>query len=141
MVCAGDTEDASDEVEQTSDTINRACETLFTEVLERQGVAEGISFTDFRDIMSEVQASLNMSDEAIVASVVAKVPPNDSDEDDIENDSTGNSGSTVTEAAWYVSLMWVFAKKRGLAEKLAHSLSEFEATVVAARPPGHQTKI
>ncbi|KAH8034014.1 hypothetical protein HPB51_018525 [Rhipicephalus microplus] len=63
-----------------------------------------------------------MSDEAIVASVV-EVSPNDSDEDDMESDNTGDPGVTVAEAAHCVSVMRVFAKKRGLAEKLAHSIN------------------
>ncbi|KAH8019390.1 hypothetical protein HPB51_019363 [Rhipicephalus microplus] len=63
-----------------------------------------------------------MSDEAIVASVV-EVSPNDSDEDDMESDNTGDPGPTVAEAAHCLSVMRVFAKKRGLAEKLAHSIS------------------
>ncbi|KAH6945321.1 hypothetical protein HPB50_007875 [Hyalomma asiaticum] len=53
-VCAGDGDDASNTVDQTSDIVDQACETLLAEVLERQGVREGISFPDFRDIDSEV---------------------------------------------------------------------------------------
>ncbi|KAH8028102.1 hypothetical protein HPB51_013149 [Rhipicephalus microplus] len=114
--------------------------TLLAEVLERQGVTEGIFFPDFRDADSNVQTSPDMSDEAIVASVV-EVSPNDSDEDDMESDNTGDPGPTVAEAAHCVSVMRVFAEKRGLAEKLAHSISEFEAAVVATRPPRRQMKI
>lgn len=47
----------------------------------------------------------------------------------------------MAEAARYVNLVRVFAEKRGLAEKLARSLSEFEVAAVAARPPRHQMKI
>ncbi|KAH8024243.1 hypothetical protein HPB51_022362 [Rhipicephalus microplus] len=89
-VCAGDADDASDTIDQTSDIVNEACKTLLAEVLERQGVTEGISFPDFRDADSDKQTSPDMSDEAIVASVV-EVPPNDSDEDDMESDNTGRS--------------------------------------------------
>ncbi|KAL1477988.1 hypothetical protein MTO96_035312 [Rhipicephalus appendiculatus] len=105
-------DDASDTIDQTPDIVDQACETLLAEVLERQGVTEGISFPDFRDADSDVQTSPDMSDEAIVASVV-EVSPNDSDEDDTENDSTGDSGPTVAEAAHCVSVMRVFAEKRG----------------------------
>ncbi|KAH8038537.1 hypothetical protein HPB51_001801 [Rhipicephalus microplus] len=139
-VCAGDADDASDTIDQTSDIVDEACKTLLAEVLERQGVTEGISFPDFRDADSDVQTSPDMSDEAIVASVV-EVSPNDSDEDDMESDNTGEPGPTVAEAAHCVSVMRVFAEKRGLAEKLAHSISEFEAAVVAARLPRRQMKI
>ncbi|KAH6933604.1 hypothetical protein HPB50_025369 [Hyalomma asiaticum] len=139
-VCAGDADDSSDTIDQTSDIVDDACETLLAEVLERQGVTEGISFPDFRDADSDVQTSPDMSDEAIVASVV-EVSPNDSDEDDMESDNTGDPGPTVAEAAHCVSVMRVFAEKRGLAEKLARSISEFEAAVVAARPPRRQMKI
>ncbi|KAH8020198.1 hypothetical protein HPB51_025382 [Rhipicephalus microplus] len=138
-VCAGDADDASDTIDQTSDIVDEACRTLLAEVLERQGVTEGISFPDFRDADSDVQTSPDMSDKAIVASVV-EVSRNDSDEDDVESDNTGDPGPTVTEAAHCVSVMRVFAEKRGLAEKLAHSISEFEAAVVAARPPRRQMK-
>ncbi|KAH8033756.1 hypothetical protein HPB51_015788 [Rhipicephalus microplus] len=132
--------DASDTIDQTPDIVDEACKTVLAEVLERQGVAEGISFPDFRDTDSDVQSSPDMSDEAMVASVV-EVSPNDSDEDDMESDNTGDPGPTVAEAAHCVSVMRVFAEKRGLAEKLTHSISEFEAAVVAARPPRRQMKI
>ncbi|KAH6946975.1 hypothetical protein HPB50_016398 [Hyalomma asiaticum] len=122
-VCAGDADDSSDTIDQTSDIVDDACETLLAEVLERQGVTEGISFPDFRDADSDVQTSPDMSDEAIVASVV-EVSPNDSDEDDMESDNTGDPGPTVAEAAHCVSVMRVFAEKRGLAEKLARSISQ-----------------
>ncbi|KAH8033034.1 hypothetical protein HPB51_005832 [Rhipicephalus microplus] len=133
-------DDASDTIDQTSDIVDEACKTLLAEVLEWQGVTEGISFPDFRDADSDVQTSPDMSNKAIVASVVA-VSPNDSDEDDMESNNTGDSGPTVAEAVHCVSVMRVFAEKRGLAEKLAHSISEFEAAVVAARPPRRQMKI
>ncbi|KAH8036571.1 hypothetical protein HPB51_001605 [Rhipicephalus microplus] len=139
-VCAGDTDDASDTIDQTSDIVDEACKTLLAEVLERQGVAKGISFPDFRDADSDVQTSPDMSDEAIVASVV-EVSPNYSDEDDMESYNTGDPGPTVAEAAHCVSVMRVFAEKRELAEKLAHSISEFEAAVVSFRPPRRQMKI
>ncbi|KAH8009022.1 hypothetical protein HPB51_008952 [Rhipicephalus microplus] len=139
-VCAGDADDTSDTINQTSDIVDEACKTLQAEVLERQEVAEGISFPDFRDTDNDVQTSPDMSDEAIVASVV-EVSPNDSDEDDMESDNTGDPGPTVAEAAHCVSVMRVFAEKRGLAEKLAHSISEFKAAVIAARPPRRQMKI
>ncbi|KAH8018826.1 hypothetical protein HPB51_012330 [Rhipicephalus microplus] len=139
-VCAGDVDDASDTIDQTSDIVDEACKTLLAEVLERQGVTEGISFPDFRDADSDVQTSPDMSDEAIVATVV-EVSPNDIDEDDMESDNTVDPGPTVAEAAHCVSVMRVFAEKRALAEKLAHSISEFEAAVVAARPPRRQMKI
>ncbi|KAH6932523.1 hypothetical protein HPB50_007083 [Hyalomma asiaticum] len=58
-----------------------------------------------------------MSDKAIVASVV-ELSPNQSDEDDTEHDSMGNSCATVAEAVHCVSLLQVFAEKRGLPEKL-----------------------
>ncbi|KAH6930138.1 hypothetical protein HPB50_010400 [Hyalomma asiaticum] len=139
-VCSGDGDDTSSTVDQTSDIVDEACETLLAEVLERQGVTEGISFPDFRDIDSEVQTSPDTSDEAIVASVV-EVSPNESDGDDTECESADDSGPTVAEAARCVSLLRAFAEKRGLAEKLARSISEFEAAVVAARPPRRQMKI
>ncbi|KAH6943945.1 hypothetical protein HPB50_000790 [Hyalomma asiaticum] len=139
-VCAGDRDDTSNTVNQTSDIVDQACETLLAEVMERQGVTEGISVPDFRDIDSEVQTSPDTSDKAIVASVV-DVSPNQSDEDDTECKSVDDSGPTVAEAAHCVSLLRVFAEKRGLAEKLARSISEFEAAVVAARPPRRQMKI
>ncbi|KAH8035071.1 hypothetical protein HPB51_004312 [Rhipicephalus microplus] len=56
--------------------------------------------------------SSDMSDEAIVASIV-EVSPNDSDEDDMESDNTGDPGSTVAEAAHCVNVMRVFVEKRG----------------------------
>ncbi|KAH8033232.1 hypothetical protein HPB51_008451 [Rhipicephalus microplus] len=139
-VCAGNADDASDTIDQTSDIVDEACKTLRAEVLERQGVTEGISFLDFRDANSDVQTSPDMSDDVTVASVV-EVSPNDSDEDDMKSDNTGHPGSTVAEAAQCVSVMRVFVEKRGLAEKLAHSISEFEAAVVAARQPRRQMKI
>ncbi|KAH8032463.1 hypothetical protein HPB51_025916 [Rhipicephalus microplus] len=139
-VCAADTDDASDTIDQTLDIIDEACKTLLAEVLEWQGVTEGVSFPDFRDADSDVQASPDMSDEAIVASVV-EVSPNDSDEDDMESNNTADSGPTVAEAAHCVSVMRVFAEKRGLAEKLANSKSEFEDAVVTAGPPHRQMKI
>ncbi|KAH8022508.1 hypothetical protein HPB51_025071 [Rhipicephalus microplus] len=86
-VCARDADDASDTIGQTSDIVDEACKTLLAEVLERQGITEGISFPHFRDADSDVQTSTDMSDEAIVASVV-EVSPNDSDEDDMESDNT-----------------------------------------------------
>ncbi|KAH8033795.1 hypothetical protein HPB51_016250 [Rhipicephalus microplus] len=121
-VCAGDAHDASNTIDHTSDIVDEACKTLLAEVLERQGVTEGISFPDFRDADSDVQTSADMSDEAIVASVV-EVSPHDSDEDDMESDNTGDPGPTVAEAAHCGSIMRVFAEKRRLAEKLAHSIS------------------
>ncbi|KAH6935620.1 hypothetical protein HPB50_007071 [Hyalomma asiaticum] len=121
VLVSGD--DSSDTIDQTSDIVDDACETLLAEVLERQGVTEGISFPDFRDADSDVQTSPDMSDEAIVASVV-EVSPNDSDEDDMESDNTGDPGPTVAEAAHCVSVMRVFAEKRGLAEKLARSIRD-----------------
>ncbi|KAH8040273.1 hypothetical protein HPB51_009821 [Rhipicephalus microplus] len=139
-VSAGHADAASDTTDQTSDIVDEACKTLLAEVLERQGIMEGIFFPDFRDADSNVQTSPDMSGEAIVASVV-EVSPNDSDEDDMESENTGDLGPTVAEAAHCVSVMRVFAEKRGLAEKLAHSISEFEAAVVAARPPRRQMKI
>ncbi|KAH8019543.1 hypothetical protein HPB51_019970 [Rhipicephalus microplus] len=122
IVCVGDADDASDTIDQTSDIVDEACKTLLAEVLERQGVTEGISFPDFRDADSDAQTSPDMSDEAIVASVV-EVPPNDSDEDDMESDNTGDPGPTVAEAAHCVSVMRVFAEKRRPAGKLAHSIT------------------
>ncbi|KAH8041689.1 hypothetical protein HPB51_017491 [Rhipicephalus microplus] len=104
------------------DIVDEACKTLLAEVLERQGVTEGISFPDFRDADSDVQTSPDMSDEAIVASVV-EVSPNDNDEDDMESNNTGDPGPTVAEVAHCISEMRVFAEKRGLAEKLAHCIS------------------
>ncbi|KAH8024959.1 hypothetical protein HPB51_002373 [Rhipicephalus microplus] len=139
-VRAGDADDASDTIDQTSDIIDEAWKTLLAEVLEWQGVTEGISVPDFRDADSDVQTSPNMSDKAIVASFV-EVPPNDSDEDDMESDNTGDPGPTVAESAHCVSVMRVFAEKRALAEKLAYSISEFEAAVVSARPPRRQMTI
>ncbi|KAH8039233.1 hypothetical protein HPB51_005479 [Rhipicephalus microplus] len=120
-IAQGDADDASDTIDHTSDIVDEACKTLLAEVLEWQGVTEGISFSDFRDADSDVQTSADMSDEAIVASVV-EVSPNDRDEDDMESDNTGDSGPTVAEAAHCVSVMRVFAEKRGLAENLAHSI-------------------
>ncbi|KAH6944689.1 hypothetical protein HPB50_004466 [Hyalomma asiaticum] len=90
-VCVGDGDDASNTADQTSDIVDEACETLLAEVLEWQGVPQGISFPDFRDIDSEVQTSPYTSDEAIVASIV-EVSPNQSDEDDTECESMGDSG-------------------------------------------------
>ncbi|KAH6927387.1 hypothetical protein HPB50_002465 [Hyalomma asiaticum] len=139
-VMRGDRDDASNTVNKTLDTVDQACETLLAEVLERQGLMEGISFPDFRDIDSEVQTSPDTSDEAIVASVV-EVSPNQSDEDDAECESAGNSGQAVAEAAHCVGLLRVFAQKRGLAEKLARSISELEAAVIAARPPRRQMTV
>ncbi|KAH8035985.1 hypothetical protein HPB51_014342 [Rhipicephalus microplus] len=81
-----------------------------------------------------------VSGEGAAADLV-EVSPNDSDENDMESDNTGDPGPTVAEAAHCVSVMRVFAEKRGLAEKLAHSISEFKATVVVAKPPRHQMKI
>ncbi|KAH8033637.1 hypothetical protein HPB51_014918 [Rhipicephalus microplus] len=138
-VCAGDADDASDTIDQTSDIVDKACKALLAEMLERQGVTEIISFPDFRDADGDVQTFPDISDEAIVASVV-DVSPNDSDEDDMESDNTGDPGPTVAEAAHCISVMRVFAEKRELVEKLAHSISEFEAAVVAARPPRRQMK-
>ncbi|KAH8028781.1 hypothetical protein HPB51_019580 [Rhipicephalus microplus] len=113
-VCAGDADDVSDTIDLTFDIVDEACKTLLAEVLERQGVTEGIFFPNFRDADSDVQTSPDMSDEAIVASVV-EVSPNDSDEDDMESNNTGDLGPTVAEAAHCISVMQVFAEKRGLA--------------------------
>nr|XP_037270210.1 zinc finger protein 205-like [Rhipicephalus microplus] len=63
-----------------------------------------------------------MSDEAIVASVV-EGSPNDSDEDEMESDNTGDPDPTVAEAVHCAHVMRVFAEKRALAEKLTHSIS------------------
>ncbi|KAH7933143.1 hypothetical protein HPB49_009094 [Dermacentor silvarum] len=49
--------------EDASDTVDHACETLVAEVLDQQGVTEGISFIYFRED-SEVQTSPDMSDES-----------------------------------------------------------------------------
>ncbi|KAH8026530.1 hypothetical protein HPB51_021142 [Rhipicephalus microplus] len=133
-------DDASDTIDQISDIVDEACKTLLAEVLERQGVTESISFPDFRDADSDVQTSPDTSDEAIVALVV-EVSPNDSDEDDMESNNTDDLGPTVAEAAHCVSVMRVFAEKRGPTERLARSISEFEAAVVAARPPRRQMRI
>ncbi|KAH8022840.1 hypothetical protein HPB51_006068 [Rhipicephalus microplus] len=73
-----------------------------------------------------------MSDEAIVTSVV-EVSPNDSDENNMESDNTGDPGLTVAEAAHCVSFMRVLAEKRGLAEKLAHSIMETAPGVIRLR--------
>ncbi|KAH8038961.1 hypothetical protein HPB51_004073 [Rhipicephalus microplus] len=97
-------DDASDTIDQTSDIVDKACKTLLAEVLEWQGVTEGISFPDFRDADSGVQTSPDMSDEAIVASVV-EMSPNDSDEDDMESNNTGDPGPTVAEGAHCVSVV------------------------------------
>ncbi|KAH8018935.1 hypothetical protein HPB51_014001 [Rhipicephalus microplus] len=121
-VCAGNADDASDTIDQTLDIIDKACKTLLAEVLEWQGVMESISFPDFRDTDIDVQTSPGMSDEAIVASVF-EVSPHYSNEDDTESDNTGDLGPTVAEAAHCVSIMRVFAEKRGLAEKLARSIN------------------
>ncbi|XP_037568243.1 tigger transposable element-derived protein 4-like [Dermacentor silvarum] len=51
------------------------------------------------DIDSVVQTSPDMSDEAIVASVMVEVLPNYSNEDDTKSDSTGYSGLKVAKAA------------------------------------------
>ncbi|KAH8033388.1 hypothetical protein HPB51_011831 [Rhipicephalus microplus] len=139
-VCAGDADDANDTIDQTSDILDEPCKTLLAEVLERQGVTEAISFPDFRDADSDVQTFPDMSDEAIVASVV-EVSPNDSDEDDMKSDNTGDPGPTVAEAAHCISVTRVFAEKRGLVKKLAHSIREFQVVVVTARPPRRQMKI
>ncbi|KAH8028533.1 hypothetical protein HPB51_017659 [Rhipicephalus microplus] len=56
-VCAGDADDASDTIDQTSDIVDEACKTLLAEVLESQGVTEGISFPDFRDTDSDADIS------------------------------------------------------------------------------------
>ncbi|KAH8019748.1 hypothetical protein HPB51_021571 [Rhipicephalus microplus] len=111
-VCAGDADDASDTIDQTLDIVDEACKALLAEVLEREGVTEGISFPDFRDADSDVQTSPDMSDEATVASVV-EMSPNDSDEDDMESDNTGDPCPTVAEATHCVSVMQVFAKRGG----------------------------
>ncbi|KAH8040716.1 hypothetical protein HPB51_012031 [Rhipicephalus microplus] len=123
-VCAGDTDDASDTIDQTSYIVDEACETLLAELLKREGITEGIFFPDFRDADSDVQTSPDMSDEAIIASVV-EVSPYDSDEANMGSDNTGDPGPTVAEAAHCVSVMRVFAEKKGLglAEKLARSVS------------------
>ncbi|KAH8037484.1 hypothetical protein HPB51_011633 [Rhipicephalus microplus] len=94
----------SDIIDQTLDLVDEACKTLLAEVLERQGVTEGISFPDFRVADSDVHTFPDMSDEAIVASV-DEVSPNDSDEDDMKSDNTGDPGPTVTEAAHCVMVM------------------------------------
>ncbi|KAH8042758.1 hypothetical protein HPB51_025740 [Rhipicephalus microplus] len=119
-------DDASDTIDQTSDIVDEACKILLAEVLEQQGVTEGISFPDLRDTDSDVQTSQDMSDEAIVALVV-EVSPNDSDEDDIESDNTGDPGPTLAGAAYCVSVMRASAEKKGLAEKLAHSIRGVES--------------
>ncbi|KAH7964106.1 hypothetical protein HPB51_027657 [Rhipicephalus microplus] len=139
-VCAGDADDAGDIINQTLVIVDQACETLLAEVLERQGVRECISFPDFRVADGDVQTSPEMFDEATVASVV-EVLPNDSDEDDMGSDNTGDPDQIVAEAAHCVSVMRLFSEKKALAKKLACSISEFEAAVVAARLPHRQMKI
>ncbi|KAH8035940.1 hypothetical protein HPB51_013481 [Rhipicephalus microplus] len=125
---------------KTLDIVDQACETLLADALERQGVREGISFPDFRVADSDVKTSPDKFDEATVASVV-EVLPNDSDEDDVGSDNTGDPDQTVAEAAHGISVMRVFSEKRGLVKKLAPSISEFEAAVVAARLPRHQMRV
>lgn len=119
------------------------CGALLTEVLERQGGADTVDFEMFCEVDSEVATSPGWSDSEIVAAVA---PPQG--DEGIENDDSGDDdlatedvSPTVTEAAEALAVMRAFAEKRGLMEKLAPSLADFETAVVAARPPRRQLKM
>ncbi|KAH7964628.1 hypothetical protein HPB51_027131 [Rhipicephalus microplus] len=53
IVCAGDADDASDTIDQTSDIVDEACKTLLAEVLERQGLRKA-----FSSATSEMQTAM-----------------------------------------------------------------------------------
>uniref|UniRef100_A0A023FNB6 Putative tigger transposase n=1 Tax=Amblyomma cajennense TaxID=34607 RepID=A0A023FNB6_AMBCJ len=119
------------------------CDTLLTEVLERQGGAEAVNFEMFCEVDSEVATTPGWSDSEIVAAVA----PPQGGEEDAENEDSGDElptedfSPTVAEASQALAVMRAFAEKRGLMEKLAPSLSNFETAVVAARPPRRQLKM
>lgn len=114
------------------------CESLLVEVLEREGdAAEQMNFITFRDVDGDVVTSSEFSDSEIVAAVAPHPASSESDDDDVEVD----DGPSLSDAAHAVSVMRAFAEKRGLMDKLARSLAEFEDAVVAARPPRRQVKM
>ncbi|XP_037564678.1 tigger transposable element-derived protein 4-like [Dermacentor silvarum] len=115
------------------------CENLLVEVLERQGAAdEEVNFGTFRDVDGDVTTSPDFSDSDIVAAVAPRPASSESEEDsDVEVD----DGPSLSDAARAVAVMRAFAEKRGLMDKLAAGLADFEDAVVAARPPRRQVKI
>lgn len=130
-------EGGNDENEDGEDTED--CESLLAEVLERQGEGvEKLNFGTFRDVDGDVVTSPNFSDSDIVAAVA---PRPDSSESEEESDVEVDDGPSLSEAARAVTVMRAFAEKRGLMDRLAHGLTDFEDAVVAARPPRRQVKI
>ncbi|KAH8019017.1 hypothetical protein HPB51_019214 [Rhipicephalus microplus] len=115
------------------------CESLLVEVLERQG--EGVdkfNFGTFRDVDGDVLTSPDFSDSDIVAAIA---PRPDSSESEEEGDVEVDDGPSLSEAARAVTVMRAFAEKRGLMDRLARGLTDFEDAVVEARPPRRQVKI
>ncbi|KAH7984507.1 hypothetical protein HPB52_022145 [Rhipicephalus sanguineus] len=130
-------EGGNDENEDGEDTED--CKSLLAEVLERQGEGvEKLNFGTFRDVDGDVVTSPNFSNSDIVAAVA---PRPDSSESEEESDVEVDDGPSLSEAARAVTVMRAFAEKRGLMDRLARGLTDFEDAVVAARPPQRQVKI
>ncbi|KAH7977732.1 hypothetical protein HPB49_003275 [Dermacentor silvarum] len=69
------------ENEETAD-----CDSLLTEVLERQGSTEALQFESFRDLDSDVATSPDLTDSEIVTAVVpCEVEDDENDDDDGAN--------------------------------------------------------
>uniref|UniRef100_A0A2R5LAU9 Putative tick transposon n=1 Tax=Ornithodoros turicata TaxID=34597 RepID=A0A2R5LAU9_9ACAR len=84
FVCADNNSAAANTVEVE----DSSCDDLLSEILERQGSAESVSFGAFRDVDNDVATSPGWSDADIIAAVAPTVPPEDSqaDDDDTEEE-------------------------------------------------------
>ncbi|KAH6939383.1 hypothetical protein HPB50_017743 [Hyalomma asiaticum] len=92
------------------------CNSLLTEVLERQGSAEALQFESFRDLDSDVATSPDLTDSEIVAAFVPREFEDDENDDDdgyvikVEPDQ-GPPLMAVDDA---VAVTRAFAEKKGL---------------------------
>ncbi|KAH6924735.1 hypothetical protein HPB50_023770 [Hyalomma asiaticum] len=112
------------------------CDSLLTEVLEHQGSAEALHFESFHDLDSDVATSPDLKDSKIVAAVVPhEVEDDENDDDDGDAVKADSDPSlSLTAVADAMAVMRAFAKKKGFVARFACRFSEFEDTVVAARP-------
>ncbi|KAH6945720.1 hypothetical protein HPB50_009703 [Hyalomma asiaticum] len=99
------------------------CDSLLTEVLERQGSAEALHFESFRDLDSDVATSPDLTDSEIVAAVVPREVEDDEnaddDGDDVEADP--DPSPSLTAVADAVAVMRAFAEKKGLMARSARA--------------------
>ncbi|KAH6945427.1 hypothetical protein HPB50_008397 [Hyalomma asiaticum] len=95
------------------------CDSLLTEVLERQGSAEALHFESFRDLHSDVATSPDLTDSEIVAAVVPHEVEDDENDDDDGDDVEANPdlSPSLTAVADAVAVMRAFAEKKGLMAK------------------------